>query len=76
MNKDNCRELYLSMRNAKTKQGTNGEIKKDKSIEKRGRPRQEATDLSDANDNPIWGMFRYYLNNMGMINPQLITRSS
>ncbi len=76
MNKDNCRELYLSMRNAKTKQGNNGEIKKDKRSEKSGRPRQEATDLSDANDNPIWGMFRYYLNNMGMVYPQLIMKSS
>lgn len=76
MNKDNCKELYLSMRNAKTKQGANGEIKKDKSSEKSGRPRQEATDLSDANDNPIWGMFRYYLNKIGMVLPQLHIKKS
>ena len=53
-NKDNCRELHISMRNAKTKPGTNGEVKKDKSSERSKKiPRQEATDLSDANDAPI-----------------------
>ena len=58
MNKDNCRELYLSMRNAKTVTGRYGETKKDKSSERSTRiPRQEATDLSDANDAPIFGKF-------------------
>ncbi len=76
MNRDNCNELYISMRNAKTKQGANGEIKKDKSSEKSGRPRQEATDLSDANDGPIWSMFNHLLNNIGLIMPQIIMKSN
>jgi len=62
MNRGNCRELYLSMRNARVKQGTNGELKKDKSSERKtSSPRYEATDFSDANDAPIWGMFRHLL---------------
>lgn len=62
MNKLNCKELYMSMRFAKTKPGTNGEIKKDKSSERSGKlARQHATDLSDANDTPIFGMFYHLL---------------
>jgi len=58
MNKHNCRTLYISMRHARTTQGRFSEIKKDKSSEKKSSiPRQEATDLSDANDAPIFGMF-------------------
>lgn len=77
MNRDNCRELYLSMRNAKTKQGSSGEIKKDKSSEKNSKiPRQEATDLSDANDNAIWSMFNSYLYNSGMLLPSLHIKSN
>ena len=65
MNKSNCRNIFVSMRNAQTKPGSNGEIKKDKSSERNSKiPRQEATDLSDANDTPIWNLFRYYLNNI------------
>jgi len=69
MNKTNCRELYLSMRNSKAVQGRDNEIKKDKSIEKRSTvPRQEATDLSDANDTPIFGMFQTLLSvSMGFV---------
>lgn len=59
MNHHNARELYLSMRNAKTKPGRQGEIKKDKSSERSKKiPRQEATDLSDAMDSVMFG--RYY----------------
>ncbi len=58
-NRDNCPELYLSMRNAKTKPGRNGEIKKDKSSETSSSIlRQHATDLSDANDTPIHNIFK------------------
>lgn len=70
MNKGNCRELYLSMKNAKAKPGTNGRIQKDKSSEKSKKiPRQEATDLSDANDAPLYGMFAYLLNDYGSVLP-------
>jgi len=59
MNMYNCKELKISMTNAKTKQGRNGEIKKDKSSENsRTILRQHATDLSDAMDAVIYG--RYY----------------
>lgn len=62
MNKSNCADLLISMRNAKTKTGPNGEIKKDKSSEKSKKiPRQHATDLSDANDAPIFGIFKRFL---------------
>ena len=58
MNKDNCRELHLSIKSAKTKNSRSGEIQKDKSSEKnKNLPRQHATDLSDANDTPVFGMF-------------------
>lgn len=60
MNKSNCRELYLSMKHAKTKPGRNGEVKKDKTSEtSKVIQRQLATDLSDANDTPVFGMFRH-----------------
>ncbi len=62
MNKDNCRELHLSMKAAKSKPGKNGEIHKDKSSERnKNLPRQLATDLSDANDAPIYGLFKKLL---------------
>jgi hypothetical protein len=55
----NCKELKISMTNAKTKQGRHGEVKKDKSSESsKTIPRQHATDLSDALDAVIYG--RYY----------------
>jgi len=58
MNKENCPYLYISMKHAKTKQGSKGEIKKDKRSESSSKiARQYATDLSDANDAPIIGMF-------------------
>lgn len=66
INKHNCIDLYASMRHAKTKVGRNGEIKKDKSSERSTSiPRQHATDLSDANDAPIYGMFRHFLRYRG-----------
>lgn len=71
LNKENAEECYLSMRFARTKQSASG-IKKDKSSEKSGKlPRQHATDLSDANDAPIWGLFKHYLNSFGSIMPSM-----
>lgn len=63
INKVNCKELYISMKNAKAKtdEKTRG-IKKDKSSERsKVIPRQEATDLSDANDTPVFGLFRHLI---------------
>lgn len=61
MNRLNTITLQASMRNAKAVK-KDGTIKKDKSSERsRSIPRQEATDLSDANDSPIFGMFQHYL---------------
>lgn len=58
MNKSNCRELYISMHHAKAVPGRNGDIRKDKASEKSSKiPRQEATDLSDANDNAPFHLF-------------------
>jgi hypothetical protein len=75
INRSNCRELYISMKNARTAQGRNGEIKKDKSSERSGKlPRQEATDLSDANDSPIFGMFHTLLQGSGGFTPLLRVR--
>ena len=59
INKWNCSDTCTSMRFANTKPGRDGEIKKDKSSERSKKiSRQHATDLSDAIDNPIYGMFR------------------
>lgn len=70
MNKGNCRELWMSMRNAKAIKGRDGLIHKDKSIERSKKiPRQEATDLSDANDTPIWGMFGHLSTSFGGLLP-------
>lgn len=72
MNKSNCRELCLSMRHAKTTTGRNGDIKKDKSSEKKTTiPRQEATDLSDANDAPIFQLFAHLMRHVGTSLPNM-----
>lgn len=58
INKSNCKELVISMRNCKVKQGTGNAIKKDKGSERSKVIRREhATDLSDANDQPIKVLF-------------------
>lgn len=57
MNKGNCKELYVSMRNARSKEDNNG-IHKDKSSERSKKVlRPYATDHSDANDKPIIHLF-------------------
>ncbi len=66
MNKSNCKELWVSMFNAKALMGNRDEIKKDKSSEKKDNiERQYATDLSDAMDAPIYGMFNKLMHNYG-----------
>jgi len=58
INRSNCRELWISMTFARARAGSRGEIKKDKSVERSNKiARQHATDLSDANDTPIFGLF-------------------
>ena len=70
MNKSNCRDLYLSMFNAKAIPGSKGEVKKDKSSERSTIIlRQHATDLSDAIDAPIYGLFRKILRGGGSAIP-------
>lgn len=59
MNKYNCKNLWISMFNAKAKEGDAGEIKKDKSSERSDKiQRVHATDLSDAIDTGVYGMFK------------------
>lgn len=66
INRANARECYLSMSRAKSKRGPNGEIKKDKSSERVDNPKRElATDLSDACDNPVFGLYSYLLTTSG-----------
>lgn len=72
MNKSNCRDLFISMRNAQTRNGRNGEVKKDKRSESsKTISRQHATDLSDANDQPVWNLFRHALHGIGEALPDL-----
>lgn len=66
----NTQNLQASIGNAQAKPGLNGEIKKDKSIEKSKKiDRQHATDLSDANDAPMFGMFGHLLYSSGAALP-------
>lgn len=54
--------LQASIGNAQATPGTNGEVKKNKAIERSTKiERQHATDLSDANDSPMFGMFGHLL---------------
>ena len=58
INRENAENTYISMKNAPSVQGRNGEVKKDKKSEKSITiKRQHATDLSDAADVVIHGMF-------------------
>lgn len=66
MNYFRTRDLQASMAAAKAIPGRNGEVKKDKSSERRKSiQRQHATDLSDALDSVVWGMFSQLLTMMG-----------
>jgi len=71
MNRQNCKELWISMSNARSKQGQQGEVKKDKRGERHDNPqRQYATDLSDAIDQPVFGMFNQMLKQFGAPLPE------
>lgn len=58
INHANAKELWISLKNAKAKMSSRGEVQKDKSSERSKviKP-QHATDLSDAVDTAIFGMF-------------------
>lgn len=62
-NRSNCKTLLISMRNAQTRQGRNDMIHKDKRPEtsKKGL-REHKTDLSDAADYVLFGLFSDLLN--------------
>lgn len=61
MNRFNCKDLWVSMFNAQAKPGSKGEVKKNKSSEKsKAILRQHATDLSDAIDAAVYGLFSNY----------------
>jgi hypothetical protein len=66
INRQNAKFAYLSMSRAKSKRGHNGEIKKDKSSETvTNKSRETATDLSDAQDNPVFVLYAPLLRNLG-----------
>jgi len=66
INRQNCRELWISMANAGAKAGGNNEIRKDKRGERADNPhRQYATDLSDALDQAVFGMFEPIMRGWG-----------
>lgn len=76
INRHNARELYLSMCRAKVKRGLDGSMKKDKSSERVDNPKRElATDLSDAHDQPVFGLFNSLLRNMGSPLPESSRRN-
>lgn len=70
MNMSNCKELWVSMFNAKALIGSRDEIKKDKRSERSDTIlRQHATDLSDAMDASVFGLFNHLLKGYGSVLP-------
>jgi hypothetical protein len=68
VNMSNARDLYISMQNAKVKRSSTGIIQKDKSSERStAKKRQHATDLSDAGDTIIFGMFSQKIKSGGAL---------
>ncbi|MCB0597757.1 MAG: hypothetical protein KDD28_27005 [Phaeodactylibacter sp.] len=66
INRSNARDTWVSMRYARAKKSRTGSIQKDKSSERSNSiPRQHATDLSDANDSPLYGLFSHLLRYVG-----------
>ena len=73
VNHSNAREAWISMSNAKYKQNERGVIQKDKSEEKKNNPKNRpyATDLSDAQDAVMLGMYRHLLKDHGALLPEI-----
>lgn len=71
INKYNARDLLISMQNTQIITSSDGSIKKDKSSERklRASDRQLATDLSDALDTAVYGLFRDTLRSAGISLP-------
>lgn len=68
INKPNCPATWVSMTRAKKIVGSDGSVKKDKSSERSDSKRREfATDLSDAVDQPIYGLYNQLRYGAGMI---------
>lgn len=66
INRSNARDTWVSMKYARAKKSRTGSIHKDKSSERSSKiPRQHATDLSDANDSPVYGLFSHLLRYVG-----------
>jgi len=64
INKENCRELCISMENAGAIDYGNGEVKKDKSTERsKSLPQEYSTHLSDAFDIPMYNIYKPLLEN-------------
>lgn len=77
LNKSNAKDLWISMTNAQAYQGRTDEIRKDKSGERKNNVnRQHATDLSDAIDAIIYGMFKESLSNLGNSLPSVQIRKN
>lgn len=68
INRANCPSTWVSMTRAKKKIQPDGSVKKDKSSERSdNRNRQFATDLSDAGDQPIYGLYNQLVQGFGVI---------
>ncbi len=67
INRSNARNTWVSMKYARARNaGTSRAIHKDKRVERSAKiPRQHATDLSDANDAPVFGLFGHLLRYVG-----------
>lgn len=75
INRQNARTTYIAMTRTKTRTGTNGEIKKDKSAERHDNPhRQFATDLTDAHDNPVYMLYNQSAQSFGVPIPEVRAR--
>ena len=71
INRQNARTTYIAMTRAKTKTMPNGEIKKDKSGERvTNKQREFATDMTDAQDNPVYTLYHQLLSNFGAPLPE------
>jgi len=72
INRQNARVTYIAMTRAKTKTAPNGEIKKDKSGERVDNPQREfATDLTDAQDNPVFMLYNQLMQDWGAALPEV-----
>lgn len=66
INKTNAPNTWVALTLAQTEEGRNGEIKKNKKVEKSKSIKEEhKTDITDANDAPLFDMFNYLLEGFG-----------